>query len=282
MADGQLITFSGDLGRPKNLIMNPPDSLHKTDYLVIESTYGDRNHPKENPQEELKNLIHRTVRRGGTVLIPAFAVGRAQEILYLVARLKKEGAIPNIPVYLNTPLGIEATRIFCEFPNDHAVSESECEEMCRVATFVQTVEESKRLNEIKTPSIIISASGMATGGRILHHLKSLATDSRNLILFVGFQAAGTRGEALLHGVDHLKIHGEKIPIQAEVRLMETLSAHADADEVMGWLKNFTKHPKMTFITHGEPLASEALRKRIEEELHWPCEVPDYLETFDLS
>lgn len=282
MGDGRLVTFSGDLGRPKNLIMNPPVTVRQSDYLVLESTYGDRQHPKDDPKEELKHLIHQTVQRGGIVLIPSFAVGRAQEILHLVARLKKAGEIPNIPIYLNSPMGIEATRIFCQFPNDHALSDDECMDLSEVATFVQTVQESKRLNEIKTPALIISASGMATGGRVLHHLKFLAPDPRNLILFVGFQAAGTRGEALLNGKEFIKIHGEKIPVRAEVRSMETLSAHADTDEIIGWLRGFSRHPKMTFITHGEPLASEAMRKRIEEDLHWPCVIPEYLESFNLE
>ncbi len=261
--------------------MNPPEQIHNTDYLVVESTYGDRKHPSENPKDTLKQLINKTIKRGGTVLIPAFAVGRAQELLHLVAELKNENAIPNVPVYLNSPMAINATRIFCDFLDDHNLSADECDELSRVSKFVSTVEESKKLNAQNEPSIIISASGMATGGRVLHHLKVLAPDEKNLILFVGFQAAGTRGEAMLRGVKEIKMHGQMIPVKAEVAQIEGLSAHADCDEIMSWLKGFSRAPKMTFITHGEPLAAEALRKRIETELGWQCKVPDYLETCDL-
>jgi metallo-beta-lactamase family protein len=151
-----------------------------------------------------------------------------------------------------------------------------------MARFVTSVEESKKVAASKDPCVIISASGMATGGRVLHHLKFVAPNPKNLILFVGFQAAGTRGEAIMSGRGEIKIHGAKVPIQAKVKLIDTLSAHADSNEIIAWLKQFSRAPKMTFITHGEPLASEALRKRIEEELHWQCEVPDYLETFSLT
>ncbi len=259
-----------------------PTALRETDYLVVESTYGDRCHPAEDPRDALAEAINRTLKRGGVVLIPAFAVGRAQEILYLIGSLKKAGRIPDIPVYLNSPMAVQATRVFGQFPKELKLSAAEWNQLKDVARFVITVEESKSLNTLHQPSIIISASGMATGGRVLHHLKFLAPDPRNLILFVGYQAAGTRGEALVNGGDHIKIHGQMIPVRAEVVLNETLSAHADADEIIGWLKNFTHPPKQTFITHGEPLASEALRKRIAEELHWPVEVPDYLETFTLN
>lgn len=281
-AHGLKIVFSGDLGRLKNLVMPPPTSPLRADYLVVESTYGNRLHPPENPQETLKELINKTVRRGGIVLIPAFAVGRAQEILYLISRLKKEKAIPDVPVYLNSPMAVNATRLFCDFVGEHTLTPEECEELCDITRFVTDMEDSKRLNTRREPAIIVSASGMATGGRVLHHLKALAPDPKNLILFAGFQAAGTRGEAMVHGAEAVKIHGEMVPIRAEVASMETLSAHADADEIISWLKTFSSSPKMTFITHGEPLAAETLRKRIEEELRWPCEVPDYLETFELT
>jgi len=279
---GRRITFSGDLGRPKELIMFPPKSPPETDYLVIESTYGDRRHPSEDSKAVLRDMILKTIERGGIVLIPSFAVGRAQEVLYLIGQLKKSKEIPDVPVYLNSPMAIRATRLYGNFVGEHALTSEESEELCGTARFVTTVEESKHLNTLTEPAIIISASGMATGGRVLHHLKFLAPDPKNLILFVGFQAAGTRGEAMVHGADHVKIHGTMVPIRAEVRSIDTLSAHADADEIMAWLKNFSKAPKMTFITHGESLASEALRKRIQEELHWSCTVPDYLETFELT
>ncbi len=275
------VTFSGDLGRPHSPLMNAPAAAPETDYLILESTYGDRKHPKENPETTLQNLINRTLNRGGTVLIPAFAVGRAQEMLYLISRLKKSGRIPNVPVYLNSPMSAQATHVFQDFLGSHALSAQECREMTEAVTVVATPEESKRLNMLHSSAIILSASGMATGGRVLHHLKSLAPNPKNLILFAGFQAMGTRGETILGGAGSVKIHGEMIPIRAEVQSLDTLSAHADADEILSWLRNFSIPPKMTFITHGEPLASEALRKRIQQERHWPCKVPDYLESCEL-
>ncbi len=282
MVSGRLVTFSGDLGRPKSDIMKPPVPVRETDYLVIESTYGDRCHPKEDPKAVILEVISKALDRGGTVLIPAFAVGRAQQVLFLLKELKKSGALPDVPIYVNSPMATEATHIFRNLNGDLAITKEQFQAVFQVAKFVTTVEESKRVAAEKRPCIIISASGMATGGRVLHHLKLLAPDPKNLILFVGFQAAGTRGEALMGGADAVKIHGAKVPVRAEVKLIDTLSAHADVDEILEWLRKFQRAPKTTFITHGEPLASEALRKRIEEELHWECEVPDYLETFELT
>jgi metallo-beta-lactamase family protein len=201
--------------------------------------------------------------------------------LYILKRLKQKGRLPDVPVFVNSPMATEATTIFRDLNGDLAIPKSDFEEIFKSATFVSGIEESKRLAARTEPCIIISASGMATGGRVLHHLKNLAPDARNLILFVGFQSAGTRGEAFVHGAEHIKIHGMKIPVKAEVGLIDTLSAHADVDEILAWLKHFRHPPKRTFITHGEPLAAAALQKRIEEELHWQCEVPEYLETFEL-
>lgn len=279
---GRTITFSGDLGRARNLIMNPPSPLAPTDYLVVESTYGDRKHSKENPLETFERFINHTVKRGGIVLIPSFAVGRAQEVLYLVSQLKHSRKIPDIPVYLNSPMAESATHIFEKFVGEHALSREECNRMSKGVHFVSSVEESKMLNERKDPAIIISASGMATGGRVLHHLKSLAPDPKNLILFVGFQAAGTRGEAMIRGVESIKIHGGQVLVKAEVANIESLSAHADADEIIKWVGGLKKPPLKTFVTHGEPLSSETLRKRIQDELRWPVVVPDHGETFNLS
>lgn len=275
------VLFSGDLGRPNDLIMSAPTVIRKTDYLVVESTYGDRTHVQTDPLSALAEVIHRTVQRGGIVLIPSFAVGRAQAILYAIHRLKSAGAIPDIPVYLNSPMAAEATAIYCDHRSEHRLTPSECEAMCRVAHMVNSVEESKRLNTIRTPMILISASGMATGGRVLHHLAAFAPDPRNTILFVGFQAGGTRGEALVNGAKSVKIHGAYIPVGAEVVKQDHLSAHADASEIMDWLSRFEAPPKMTFITHGEPRAADALRRRIEEQLRWPCRVPDYNDRFSV-
>jgi metallo-beta-lactamase family protein len=200
----------------------------------------------------------------------------------LIHDLKKSKLIPDIPVYINSPMAIKSTRIYSDHLEDQVLTPQECEEHCKVATYVSTPEESKALVLKTEPAIIISASGMASGGRVLHHLKALAPDPKNTILLVGYQAAGTRGEALLHRAETIKIHGQKIPVRAEIATINSLSAHADADEIMTWLSHFKKSPKMTFITHGEPLESEALRIRIQEELKWNTMVPEMGQMVTLS
>jgi metallo-beta-lactamase family protein len=279
---GRTILFSGDLGRPHDLLMTAPSVIRKTDYLVIESTYGDRLHDTADPQTVLAGIINRTVERGGIVVIPSFAVGRAQTVLYLIHLLKAARRIPDIPVFLNSPMAEEATRIFHDHQGEHRLTPEQSDAMCHAAQFVRSEEESRRVNALRDPMILISASGMATGGRVLHHLTAFAPDPRNTILFVGFQAGGTRGEAMVNGATSIKIHGAYIPVRAEVVALEALSAHADYREIIGWLKNFTVPPRETFITHGEPAAADALRHRIEEELGWRCRVPDYLERVTLK
>lgn len=279
---GKSITFSGDLGRPHSPVMMPPENPPDTDYLVVESTYGDRTHPREDPKVALKAIIDRTVKRGGIVLIPAFAVGRTQDLLQILSELKKDRQIPDVPIYLNSPMAVESTRIYRDHSGDQALTPEECARHCAVAQYVSTAEESKSLVQKTEPAIIISASGMATGGRVLHHLKSLAPDPKNAVVLTGFQAAGTRGEALARGADSVKIHGAMVPVRAEVRRIDALSAHADAGEILSWLGRFVKPPKATFITHGEPLASDALRKRIQDELGWNAIVPEMGQTFALA
>ena len=277
------LTFSGDLGRPGDPVLPAPSLIEHTDYLVVESTYGNRKHDPENPMDTLAEIIRRTAARGGVVIIPSFAVGRAQMMLYYLHRLKEEGKIPHaLPVYLNSPMAADATALYSAHYKDHKLSRSEYEAICRSAKVVNSVEESKALNERRVPMVIIAASGMATGGRVLHHLKAFAPDSRNTILFAGFQAGGTRGAAMVGGATSVKIHGEYVPVRAKVIQMENLSAHADADEILGWLGGFKKPPKMTFITHGEADAADALRVRINERLKWNCCVPEYLQEVTLD
>ncbi len=276
------LLFSGDLGRPNDLLMVAPSEVRRTDYLVVESTYGNRRHDPTDPKRALAAIINRTVSRGGIVVIPAFAVGRAQAVLYLIHLLKAAKEISDIPVYLNSPMAAEATDLYCDHREEHRLTADQCRAMCRAARVVNSVEESKRVNGLKDPMIVISASGMATGGRVLHHLKTFAPDARNTILFVGFQAGGTRGEAMVNGAQAVKIHGEYIPVRAEVTTLENLSAHADADEIMTWLGHFEAPPRETFITHGEPAAADALRHRIEEKFGWRCRIPDYLEKVALK
>jgi len=274
---GKRMLFSGDLGRPNDPIMHPPVNVERADVLVLESTYGNRRHSATNPELELALHLDRALSRGGVVIIPAFAVGRVQTLLHLIARLKAKSMIPNAPVYLNSPMAIDATRIYHTYRSEHRLSVEECTAACQVAQFVNSVEASKELNEKEGPMMIISASGMATGGRVLHHLKAFASDPKNMILFSGFQAAGTRGAAIVGGADAVKIHGEYIPVRAEVANLEGLSGHADYSEILDWLKGFDRAPRKVFITHGEAAAADALRLHIEESLGWPVCVPDYLE-----
>lgn len=278
----QKIVFSGDLGRTKSATMVDPAIIGHADFLVVESTYGNRLHDPRDPEDALAEVINRTASRGGTVIIPSFAVGRAQTLLYHIERLKRGDRIPAIPVFLDSPMAIDASEIFCQYQSVHRLSEQACRRACAVARYVREVEESKSLDADPMPKLIIAASGMATGGRVLHHLKRYAPDARSAILFTGFQAGGTRGASMTAGADKIKIHGEYIPVRAEVSNLHMLSAHADADEIMSWLRHFERPPKSTFITHGEPDASDALRHRIEEELGWACAVPDYRDEVALA
>ncbi|WP_445504387.1 MBL fold metallo-hydrolase RNA specificity domain-containing protein [Microvirga sp. G4-2] len=280
--NGTKLVFSGDLGRYNDPMMVDPTPIGEADYIVVESTYGDRRHGTDDVQTVLGDVIERTVNRGGTVIIPAFAVGRAQALLYHLERLKAAGRLANVPIFLNSPMAADASEILCNHMEDQKLSAAECRAACGIATYVRTVEASKALNENPVPKVIVSASGMATGGRVLHHLKRYAPDPRNTILFAGFQAVGTRGAAMVAGAGTIKIHGAYIPVRAEVQNLSMLSAHADADEILRWLRNFRQPPRMTFITHGEPSASDALRLRIQDELGWPCTVPEHLERADLT
>lgn len=277
------VLFSGDIGRPNDILMNPPAQIKTADYLLLESTYGNRRHEADDPQIKLAAIINKTVKRKGVVLIPVFAVGRAQELLYYIHLLKSSGAIAqDIPVYLNSPMAVDATEIFMHHRGEHRLSPEQCRALSRTAHMVNSVEESKALNETKGPMIILSASGMASGGRVVHHLKAFAPKPNNTILFVGFQAAGTRGAAMLDGAESIKIHGEYVPVKAEVQFVSNLSAHADYAEILDWLGGFEAPPKRTFIVHGEPVAADAMRHHIEEKLHWRVKVPDYLETVILD
>lgn len=276
------IVFSGDLGRYNDPIMVDPVGVAHADYLVVESTYGNRLHARIDPEDSLLEIIGETIGRGGTVIVPAFAVGRTQSLLHYLERLKESGRLRNVPVFLDSPMAQDASEIFCRNPGDHKLSAQACRRACAVARYVRSVDESKALMENPMPKVIISASGMATGGRVLHHLKRYAPDPKNTILFTGFQAGGTRGAAMVAGVESIKIHGSYLPVRAEVRNLEMLSGHADADELLRWLRGFKTAPRMTFITHGEPTASDALRDRIEEELGWRCLVPEHGRKVDLE
>ena len=277
------IAFSGDLGRPHDPVMRPPAPLAAADWLVVESTYGDRLHDPGDPEQALADVVNRTVARGGKVVIPSFAVGRAQALLHALARLKARGAIPpTVPVYLDSPMATDVTALYMRFRGQHRLSADACAAIGRSAHLVTTPEESRRLDEQRMPMVIIAASGMVTGGRVLHHLRALAGDARNTILFSGHQANGTRGAAIASGAPEVKMLGQWVPIRAEVAMLQGLSAHADYAEIMQWLRGFAAAPKATFVTHGEPAAAEALRRRIVETLGWRAETPEYLQTVRLD
>jgi metallo-beta-lactamase family protein len=279
---GRRLVFSGDLGRPRDPVMRAPEAIRHADYLVVESTYGDRRHDPADPRIRLGEIISRTAARGGVVIVPTFAVGRAQELMYYIHALKTAHAIPDIPVYLNSPMAVDATRIFREHAAEHRLSPAQCDAVFRGIRVVNSVEESIRLNTMSGPMIILAASGMATGGRVVHHLKAFAPNPANTILFAGFQAAGTRGAAMLAGAQSVKIHGQYVPVRAEVEILSNLSAHADCEEIMAWLDHFDAPPIQTFVTHGEPVSADAMRHRIEERKHWRCKVPDYREQVELK
>lgn len=280
-AGGKRVVFSGDLGRMDDPLMPPPTTIEYADALVLESTYGNRLHPDVDPEAELARHIVPVLDRGGVVVVPAFAVGRAQTLLLLLSRLKAKGALGSVPIFLNSPMAVDATRIYQTYRSQHRLTTEECKAACQVATFVNSVEQSKDLNNRKGPLIIVAASGMATGGRVLHHIKAFAPNPVNLILFSGFQAGGTRGATMMAGAESVRIHGTDIPLRAKVANLEALSAHADYNEILQWLGGFKKPPARTYLTHGEPEAADQLRQHIERKYNWNCYVPDYRETVDV-
>lgn len=280
-AEGRSILFSGDLGRASDPIMRPPVAIQNSDYIVVESTYGDRLHDKTDPLKIIGAIISETIKNGGTVLIPAFAVGRAQMILYYLHQLKETGVIPDLDVYLDSPMAIDATKFMCMYENEHKLSAADCKQVFGRVHYTNTVEQSKAIASNPMPKIVISASGMATGGRVLHHLKQYAPDHRNTIIFAGYQAGGTRGDRIVQGAREVKIHGSMIPVRARVESLSNMSAHADYDEVLQWLGGLTSPPRKVFITHGEPASAESLKEKIEAKFGWECYVPKYLEKLEL-
>jgi metallo-beta-lactamase family protein len=276
---GESLLFSGDLGRTHDPLMRAPEPPPAADWVVIESTYGDRLHTSIDAETELAAPLHRALARGGVVVVPTFAIGRAQLLLHLIQRLQARGAIPEVPVYLNSPMAEDATPLYQDYPDEHRLGAAELAAMSRGAHFVNSVEESKALNTRAGPMIILSASGMATGGRVLHHLRAFAPDGRNLILFTGFQAAGTRGAALLGGAETIKIHGEWVPVRAEVMQLHGTSSHADYRELVAWLAGSPRAPRRVFVTHGEPAAADALRQHLRRALDVEVTVPEQGEAY---
>jgi metallo-beta-lactamase family protein len=283
LSDGRTtVVFSGDLGRPNDALALPPEPVRQADYLIVESTYGNRLHPVGDPEEALGDVIRRTVARGGAVVIPAFAVGRAQTLLLHIHRLAAKGAIPDVPVFLDSPMAADVTRLLQAHADEHRISREECAQVSRAVDITNSVEESKAIDRRTGPLIVISASGMATGGRVLFHLERFLPDRRSTVLLVGHQAAGTRGEQLLNGAEEIKIRGKYVAVHAEVVALNGLSAHADYNEILEWLRGFERAPLTTFVTHGEPSAADALRQRIEDSLGWTVHVPEHGERVKLA
>lgn len=279
--EGKSITFSGDVGRPHDPVMLPPAPLKETDWLVIESTYGDRLHEKADVAEKLAQLVSETVARGGTVLMPAFAVGRAQVLMYLLTTLMNARKIPRVPVYLDSPMAIDVTDVFTHHHKEHRLSRAECELMCGHVLYTSTGEQSQALSASEHPKIIIAGAGMLNGGRILHHLVSFGGDARHTLVMTGYQAEGTRGHALLNGADKLRIYGQEVDIRCQVEQLDGLSAHADYAELLDWLRPLVP-PRKTFVTHGELVAADSLRQKLERQFGWSVEVPEQGDEFELG
>ncbi len=276
-AQGKIFIFTGDLGRPHDPLMKPPAQITVADYLIIESTYGDRLHEKTEPLDQIAEAIQKTIARGGSVIIPAFAVGRTQDMLYYIYMLKKQGRIPDVPVFLDSPMAQDVSDLLIHYSGEHRFSKDLSSQICKIAKYINTAEESKSIDQSHVPVIIISASGMLDGGRVLHHLKTFLPNHRNTILLTGFQSGGTRGDRLLRKENAIKIFGEMVPVKAEVIQINNLSAHVDYQEMITWLRNFKHPPRKIFLTHGDPESTKSLKIKIEEALGWECNVPQYLQ-----
>ena len=280
--EGRRVVFSGDLGRADDPLMPRPEPLEHTDVLVCESTYGDRRHPGVDVREVLADVLRRTVARGGVLVVPAFAVGRSQLLMHHLASLMEDGAVPEVPMFLNSPMATKVSELYLRNAADHRLDEAAWRRIADRVEYVGTVERSKALNHLASPAVIISASGMATGGRVVHAIKAYAPDPRNTILFAGYQAAGTRGAAMVGGAETVKIHGEHVPIAAEVVALDVLSAHADVDGLCDWVATCPVAPRHTFLNHGEPAATDALRCALAERFGLRAHTPDLGESFEID
>lgn len=288
---GKTILFGGDLGRYDRPVLPDPEPVADADVLLVESTYGDRVHAPDDGGVAIAQVITDTTERGGKVIIPAFALGRIEEVLYWVGKLEEDGRIPRLPVYVDSPMAAAVLAAYrkrmgeldpeiAAAANNHGRGRAElrlCGFCTSHLTVVGTIAESRAVQESAEPAIVVSSSGMATGGRVLHHLEHALPDSRHTVLFVGYQAAGTRGRALREGVRFVKIHGQEVPVRAQIAGVDSMSAHADSNEILRWLRGFTKPPALTCLVHGEPEPMDALKRRIEQELGWKVHTPGHLE-----
>lgn len=284
-----IVAFSGDIGRYGEPILKDPATPPRADVLLCESTYGDRDHESGDPLATLADIVNRVLKRGGSIVIPAFAIGRTQMFMYYLRQLEDENKIPRVAVYIDSPMALSATDLYVKYKEDHNLDFTRLEssgdhDPLNVHEFhlTRTVEESKAINNVKTPCIIISASGMITGGRVLHHLAQRLPDAKNAVILAGFQAEGTRGRALQEGAKLLHLFGQAVPVKAEIVTMGQLSAHAGKSELLRWLSAFEAPPRKTWLTHGEPAAAQALQAAIKEKLQWDVAVARYLDCVDLN
>jgi metallo-beta-lactamase family protein len=284
-----VVVFSGDVGRYDQPILNDPKTpdAHQIDLLLCESTYGDREHETGDPLQVLGDVVNRVVKRGGSIVIPAFAIGRTQSFMYYLRQLENLQRVPKIPVYVDSPMALSATDFYLKYAQDHdqqfARDEQNGGDPLSVREFhlARTVEDSKRINNVKTPCIIVSASGMVTGGRVLHHLANRLGDARNCVILGGFQAEGTRGRALQEGAKTIILFGKPVPVMAEIVEMGQLSAHAGKSELLRWLTGLQVPPKQVYLTHGEPAAAQSLQQAIVQNFKWKAAVARYLDNVEI-
>ncbi|HKV27923.1 MAG TPA: MBL fold metallo-hydrolase [Candidatus Acidoferrales bacterium] len=282
-----IVVFSGDVGRYNQPILNDPEPIAKADYILCESTYGDRDHPTASPYDAIAAIVNRVVKRGGAIVIPAFAVGRTQTLMYILRQLEEREQIPKLPTFVDSPMAISVTGLYVRHKEDHGLQFTHEEQTgdrdplnTHEVHMTRAVEESKAINKINSPCIIISASGMCTGGRILHHLAQRLPDARNAIILAGYQGEGTLGRYLLEGGKLARIHGEQIPVRAEIAEVSQFSAHGDRGELIRWLSGFTAPPKQLYLVHGDPPAAKAFSATVQQQLHWPVTIPAYMDSFD--
>lgn len=280
--NGKRLIFSGDLGRKDPMLLYPPKKIQNADYIILESTYGDKVHSDVDEKIQLLSIIESTFKKKGILMIPSFAVERTQEIIYLIHQLRKEGKLPNIPVYLDSPMGINSSSVYDKYSQWQDLSKKDVDQMYDAVKFINDAEQSRAVVADKKTKIVIAGSGMISGGRILHYMYNHAGNKNNTLLFVGFQATGTRGRSILRGAKEIKYFGEYHPVKCEIKSISSMSGHADQEEIIGWLKNLKNQPKEIFLNHGEPHQANELRVRIKKELGWECAIPQLNDKFNIT
>lgn len=281
---GKRLVFSGDIGRETDMLLSPPKRPEKADILFIESTYGDRLHPVEDLEAKIQSIVHETWQDGGTLIIPSFAVERTQTLMYLFWKLRQKGLMPEIPIYMDSPMGANVLDVFLHNPTWHKLTKDECTSMCEYINIVESFKETWEIIDNKKPKIVIAGSGMISGGRVLTYLTKYIDNPKTRVLLVGFQAEGTRGRQLLEGIHEIKIYGKYYPVKAQILNIQSLSAHADQKELLDWISEIKNTPERVFIVHGESHAADVLRVKIKDTYGWECTVPDLysIEDFELN